>query len=238
MAKFALRPIIFSIFACFLLLLVDPVYGSGNRERELSRADELIEMREFDEAILLLTDFARRNPGQFEEAQKRLRRIAQIRDEFNQTADELIYTLLEHPDEDEKIFELTRRLYTLENENNPLLVNYLSRTREIAAFNVYRNRLRSIMERGRDFLDSGDSVAAIFVYAEGLDFMREEFYFSGFGEEIENNVRRETDNLNSILVSFRQATELLNLISEEYITALNSGEVSIAPVSHVYDFAT
>jgi len=219
--------IIFNIFTIILMLLtVFPVYGKGSKEGDLSRADALIESRDFDEAVFVLTDFARRNPNEFDQVQRRLRGIYRIRDEFNRTADELIDTLINDPENNEKILNLSRHLYTLEKEDSPLLVNFVARNRELAAFNVYRNRLRSIMERGRAMLDAGDCPGAISVYTEGMNFMHDEFYTAAYGEDIETRARRETERLHTLAASFTQVSSQMGLIAAEYTRAANAGDLS------------
>jgi hypothetical protein len=220
------RSVIFSFFAVFLLLSASPAFGRGSRESELTRADELINQRQFDAAIQLLTEFSRNNPEHFNEVQQRLSRINQIREEFNRTADELIRALMYEPENDDKILALSNHLYTLEDPNSTLIINFVARAREIAQFNVNRNRLRNILERGRNLLDAGNAVAAINTYAEGLDFMREEFFLGGFGADRENEVLRETESINSMLAAFQQASTLLGTISAEYVGAVNSQDIS------------
>ncbi|MCL2442258.1 MAG: hypothetical protein FWD13_02195 [Treponema sp.] len=217
---------ILSFFSFFLLFAVIPAFGGGGKDADLVRADELIKNREHEEAILVLTDYARRNPNRFDQAQQRLRTIYRIRDEFNRTADELIATLINDPGNDPKILALSQHLYTLEHEDSPLLINFVARTREIAQFNVNRNLLRSILERGRKYLDDGDSAAAIQTYAEGMSFMRLEFFAAGYDEEIENEVRRQTGVVNLMLADFQQADSLLETISSELVHAINTEETA------------
>jgi len=226
MAEFARRLAIICIFASLLLSAAFPVFGGGGRETDLSRADELIKNKEHEEAILILTDFARRNPDKFDQAQQRLRKIYIIRDEFNRTADKLIDTLINNPEDNERILELSQRLYTLENENSPLLINFVARTREIAQFNLSRNQLRSILERGRELLNRGECAAALLVYAEGLRFMRDEFFSSGYGDAAENEVRLQTERINSMIASFPQQSSQITSISNELTRAVNTGDIT------------
>jgi len=220
------RSAIFIFFSIILLFLALPAFGGGSKEADLVRADELIKNRQHDEAILILTDFARRNPDKFDEAQQRLRRIYQIRDEFNRTADKLIDTLVNFPEDNERILALSRHLYTLEHENSPLLVNFVARTREIAQFNINRIRLREILERGRGLLDRGESVAAMNVYAEGLSFMREEFFLNGYGETIDNEVRLQTERITTMIAAFTQACRDMSTLSAEVVRAINTDSLT------------
>lgn len=230
MENCARRSTIYTILVfLWLFTALSPVYGRGGRDAALTKADELITEKEYEEAILVLTDFARRNPDRFDRAHERLRRIYLIREEFNNTADELIETLINEPENDEKILALSSHLYTLEKEDSPLLVRFVARTREIAQFNVNRNNLRNILERGRELLDNGESVAAMQTYSGGMGFMRDEFFSAGYSTEIENEVRRETERINSILASFQQAGSQMEAISTEYVRAINAGDPARIP---------
>ena len=215
--------VIIRIFTIFLLFYaITPVFGGGGQDVDLTKADTLIKNKKYDEAISILSDFARRNPDKLDLAQKRMRKIYQLQNDFNQAADELINTILNDPQNAEKILELSNKLYSLESDKNPILENFVSRTQEIAQFNVNRNRLANIMQRGRELLDNGESAAAIQVYAEGMDFMRDEFFAAGYGENIENQAIHETERINSILASFQQTSSQMGAASAEMIRIINS----------------
>jgi len=212
-----------------LFAALTPVFGRGSQEADLSRADDLIRDKKYDEAILILSDFARRNPDQFDQTQRRFNRIYEIQEEFNRIADELIDTIMNEPENDAKILALTIRLYDLEHEDSPLIVNFVARAREIAQFNINRNLLRDILARGRNHLDSGNSAAALAAYAEGMNFMREEFFSAGYGDIIESDVRRETERINSMIAAFQQASTQMGNIATEYTRAINAGELGRIP---------
>jgi len=221
------KSIFFGFFA-FLILLVSltPVYGGGGMDTALSHADKLIIQRDYEEAIKVLTDFIRRNPGKFDLAQSRLRNIYKLHDEFNHTADELIDALLNDPENDEKILALSGKLYSLEQDTSPLLVNFVSRTREISSFNVNRNLLRRVLERGRELIDSGDSVGAMQMYSTGMSIMRREFFESGYGNAIESEVIRETERINSMIASFPQANSQINSLASDLSRMIAAGDMA------------
>jgi adenosyl cobinamide kinase/adenosyl cobinamide phosphate guanylyltransferase len=234
MAKNARNLTIFSFFACFWLTAVlTPVYGAGGKDTDLSRADQLIAEREYDQAIQFLTEAARKNPNQFDQVQARLNQIYLAREEFNKTADELINLLLNDYDDDEKIDEkilaLTIKLKSLENDNSPILVDFLSRIHEISLFNVSRNQLRRALERGREMLDRGDYEAALAAYAGGFVIMREEFYAANYSAAIHNQTRQETERLNTVTAAFRQTANQLETVTAEVTRAINSGQHGRVP---------
>jgi hypothetical protein len=219
-----------SFFACFwLFLAIMPVFGGGRQEADLSKADELIEKREYDEASLILSDFARRHPERFDDAQQRMRTIYQMREEFNQTADKLIWVLENDPEDSENILALTQKLYTLEKEDSPLLKNFVARIHEIAQFNVYRIRLRRILENGRERLDAGDCEGALQIYAGGMDIMRDQFYASGYGDRIDNIARQETARINALIASFQSDSAQMGAFAVELARMINNGQIARVP---------
>jgi len=232
MANCARNITIFSFFTFLLMFTaISPVYGGGGREQAvsksvLSRADALIQQREYEEAIAVLTDFARNYPNRFDQAQERLRRIYRLREDFNNTADDLIEALLNDPGNDDKILALSTKLYSLEREDNPILVNFVSRTHELSLFNVSRDLLRRILERGGNLLTSGNAVAAMQTYATGMDIMRAEFFSSDYGTAIENEVIRETERINSMIAAFPAANSQVEALSAELTRAINSGDMT------------
>jgi hypothetical protein len=227
MAKIALRTTFLYFFTCFWLLsALVPVFAGGSRDPDLSRADSLIDNKKYEDAIQILVDYTRRHPDRFDNAQKRFSRIASIRDEFNRTADRMIWVLLNDPDNSEEIYDLTQKLLTLEDETSPILANFVTRTHEIARFNVLRNRLRGILERGRDALDRGEAGEALVIYSGAIDFMREDFYSAGYGERIESASLRETERVNSVVANFQTGSAGLQTIAAEMVRAINSGSLT------------
>jgi tetratricopeptide (TPR) repeat protein len=226
----ACRSAIFYFFAFFwLLAAVMPVFSRGNQDPDLSRADSLINERRHDEAILILTEFARNNPDRFDLAQQRFRRIFQSRDEFNRTANELLYTIVNDPDNSEKILALSNRLRDLEEEGSDIFESFIYSKHGIAQFNVDRNQLRIILEEGREWLDRGDSAAALATYARGIDLMRDPFFTAGYGDTIENEVRQNIENVNSTLNAFYSTGSPLAALAAELIQALNAGNLTAVP---------
>jgi hypothetical protein len=226
MAKSIYKTAIIRIFSILLLFAaIPPVFGSGRQDADLSKADTLIKEKKYEEAISILSEYAKRNPDKFDLAQQRMRKIYKMQDDFNRTADELINTLLNEPQNAEKILALSKQLKALESENSSLVENFVSRTNEIAQFNVNRNRLADIFNRGRDLLNKGDCAAAIRVYSEGMDFMRDEFFAADYGTSVENDVRRETERIHSIIASFQQISSQMGTISAELVRVINSGNL-------------
>jgi hypothetical protein len=193
--------------AVLFLLAAASLHAGGTKDIVLARADELIENKEYDQAIQALTEYVKDNPDKFSDAQKRLQKIVRLREQYNTIADELLDTLVNDPDNNEKILSLSVQLTTIELASNPATRHFLEQVRTLAVFNSNRNRLEEILEQGRGLLAQGDYRGALNVYASGLDIYQEEFFASGFGEEAEAVVIKGFEDITQAVTDFSALTE-------------------------------
>ncbi|MDR2259308.1 MAG: hypothetical protein LBE14_09195 [Treponema sp.] len=195
------------------------LYGGGIRDADLSRADELIRDKQYDEAIQLLSDYIKEHPDNFNHAQKRLQHITKIRDEYNTVADDLLDTMVNNPEDVEKILALIRRLEELESPRNLQVQAFIARTQEVARFTYNRDRLVRILGQGKALVEAGKFQEALQTYAGGLDIYRDEFFASGYGEIIENRVTQGINNVTGGIASFPSMTAPLNAAAAEMAQA-------------------
>jgi hypothetical protein len=184
----------------------------------LSRADDLIREKQYDEAIQLLTAYISRHPDNFSPAQRRLQRIVKIRGEYNAVADELLDTVVNDGDP-EKILALIRRLEELESSRNPQVQAFIARTQALAQFTYNRNRLLRILEEGRALIEAGRFYDALLAYSGGLDIYRDEFFASGYGEIIENRVAQGIEDITGGIASFPAVSASLNAAAGDFVRA-------------------
>jgi tetratricopeptide (TPR) repeat protein len=191
-----------------------PLEARGTRDPVLQEADGLIENKRYDDAIQTLTEYIKINPDKFGDAQKRLQRIVKLREQYNTIADDLLDVLVNDPDNNERIVDLTDKLTSIEPASNPSTQRFLNQVRSLAAFNLNRKRLDSIMEQGRVLLAQGDYGGALRVYASGLDIYQADFFDSGFGEDLEEAARAGIDTLERELNEFGPIAERLDSASQ------------------------
>ena len=129
------------------LCTVPALFGKGPQDETLSRADELIAEKQYDQAIALLTDFARKNPKQFDQAQTRIRKIVLYREEYNSVAQQLLTVVKERPEDDESIVQLSNKLRELDPNRGAETQNFINSARMAALFNVNKARLEGILTR-------------------------------------------------------------------------------------------
>ena len=86
----------------FSLFLSVPLCARGNQEIGLPKVDRLIKERNYNEAILELAAYMNENPEDFDGAQRRIKRIIDMRENYNKKAMELLLVLAEEPTNDKK----------------------------------------------------------------------------------------------------------------------------------------
>ncbi|MDR2109850.1 MAG: hypothetical protein LBP32_00935, partial [Spirochaetaceae bacterium] len=185
-----------------LMTVVVSLHAGGKKDGDISRADQLIDEKNYNDAILILTDHTKENPESFDRAQRRFRRIIRRRDEFNVLAGVLLDVLAEDPGNVEEILSLIDQLDAMEAAQNPTTQAFLKRTRDLAQFTYNRSRLEQILVKGRALLDAGDYVGAINTYAGGMDIYRDDFFKSGYGELVEARVSGGINDINDTVGAF------------------------------------
>ena len=241
MVKNRVIGLFFWAFTLFGSLAAPSLYAGGKPEESLARADLLIAEKKYDEAIRELSEFARRNPERFSEAQERFQRINQIREEYNAIANALLDEVVATEPDMEKVLRLTQALEDLESGSNLGVQDFIVRTRGLALFNFNRQRLGDILERGRALLDAGDFAGALRVYAGGMDIYREDFFASGYGNIIDGRVNGGIDNINNVIDAFPRVMEPLRVAAANIGRAAGEGvdpagiEALYVPLSEAMD---
>ena len=190
------------LFFLMFIIAAASLQARGTRDSVLAEADELIEMKRYNEAVQLLHGYMNNNPDRFGEAQKRMQQIVKIRERFNAVAEELLDTVMDHPDDYEKILNLSNQLTALGSASDTSTQIFLNQVRELAAFNVNRRQLEDVLEEARSFLSRGDFQRALAVYAGGLSIYRDDFFNSGYGDEAEQTARQGLFILNESIAGF------------------------------------
>ena len=209
-------------FLAVVIILFSAVFslhGKGAREANaLDKADEYINQKEYDEAIIVLSEYLKDNPDRFGEAQKRLQKIVKLREEYNRIANELLDTIETDSDNNEKILALSNLLLTIESPTNPTVRRFLDQVRYLAEFNVNRKRLDQILLAGRTLLEANNYQGALANYASGLDIYQRDFFNAGYGHEAEEAAN---SGLETIGESIRGFNSLATPFNREVLAMTN-----------------
>jgi hypothetical protein len=236
-ARFRPRKVFFLLVAVFSFLVASPfLYGGGKKQDSpLDQADDLINQKRYDEAIHVLTDYVREHPDDFDRAQERFQRIVGFRGQYNLITSELLDTVANDPDNSEKILALTRQLESMESARNPQTRAFITRTRDIAQFAYNRKRLEEILQEGKALTLRGDYRGALLAYRGGLDIYQEEFFSSGYGELVENRVRRDIEGISGGIDAFLALSNTLGLLARELGEALGEAGTESGGLSRVQE---
>ena len=195
----------------FLLTAAVSLYARGAREDSiLSKADELIAEKEYDEAVQVLSDYMKDNPDRFGEAQKRLQKIIKLRERYSELANELLDVVEERPDDSDTILKLSDELLAIESPSNPATRRFLEQIRYLAEFRVNSRRLERILVAARAQLNQNDYPGALATYASGLDIYQDLYFSSGYGEEAENVASRGLENIEKNIMGFNALENPIN----------------------------
>ena len=222
--------------AVFILLTAAAsLYGRGAREdTSLSRADQLIADREYDEAVRVLSDFIKDNPDRFDEAQKRLKTIISLRDRYNQIANELLDIVETDPENSGRIMALSDELLAIESSSNPATVRFLNQIRYLAVFRINSNRLESILLAARKQLQLNDFSGALATYSSGLDIYQELYFSSDYGEEAENVAYSGLEGIENNINRFNALRDPINLNAARLAEFGNPNPASPSEASRIF----
>ena len=162
-------------FTVIFLLLPATLVAGGNPEVGLPKVDRLIKDRNYNEAILELATYMNENPDDFDGAQRRIKRIIEMRESYNAKALELLLVLANEPTNDEKKLNMIAYLESLEKNPNSATRDFILGTKAAAQFTFYRAKFDEIMTEGDAFIDQGLYVEAARKFTEGYIFYKQEF---------------------------------------------------------------
>jgi exonuclease VII small subunit len=151
------------------------LFAGGNPEVGLPKVDRLIKERNYNLAILELTNYMEEHPEDFDGAQARIRKIIRMREEYNDTAGALVNVLVDEPTNDEKKLTMIQSLETMEKNPNQSTQDFIAETKEAAQFTYYRAKFDEIMRDGNALIDQRRFVDAARKFTEGYGFYKAEF---------------------------------------------------------------
>ncbi|MCX7023332.1 MAG: hypothetical protein NT080_01780 [Spirochaetes bacterium] len=171
-----------AVVIIILLVAAGVVSAMGTREDPLLEADRLIDAKRYDEAIKYLTDFMKKYPERFDEAQTRLRRINEIRKAYNDTAGKLLDQMVQDPTNQKGKLDKIGELERLQPNPNDQVKSFVQDTKDAALFTYNNAQREDIMAKGRQLTASGDYPGAAAAYAGGYVLYRPEFGQEGHDE--------------------------------------------------------
>ena len=206
------------LFLTLFTVISGMVFGKGQQDTALSRADELIASKRYSEALNILVPYARENPKEFDAAQKRIKQILFFRDKYNVTAQQLLDELEKEKPSDPVILALSNQLMELDPERIAETQDFIGRTRDVALFRTNQQSLDRILNEGQALADRGSYTEAFRTYAGGLDIYQAEFFSGEYGTAMQNRARQNIASVSSNIGAVSSSANAL----EEAVNALEA----------------
>ena len=217
----------------YLLLLVFTLiplnlYAGGQKEDRIPFALELVEQREYNDAILILTEIMRENPDQFEEAQKLIQKISKVRDSYNKLYEQLIVILDPPPGEtidQDSAYTIIREMESLDKNPNKAAVAAFAQARKSILFAVNDRTYINIMNKASDHIEKKEYPEAIDTYFTGFELHKELYLEKEYGNIVEDQVNSYQ---NTILTAADNFLNLYSTVLDEskiYADIIKSGNI-------------
>jgi hypothetical protein len=215
---------------CLGLGLAQAAFPRGAAEKadrtRLAQAEQLIEERKYNQAILALHDLLQQNPELFDEAEKLMQRIREARAEYNAKFDELIKALFEENNVP-KGLALIAELEALDPYPNEAVARALEQAKVGREMVVNMNRFNRIMDEAAGLLAQGRYLEADQRYLTGFELGRESFDAADYGNILKNSVLASLQSVQAATQALPAALAGLQAAEKTVQTALPPAPLSL-----------
>ncbi len=184
------RKILYLILILFILIPLN-LYAGGHREDRMPDVLALVEERQYNDAILLLTEIMRTNPDQFSEAQKLIQKISIVRSAYNDLYAQLIKVLDPPAGEDidkDKAYGIIKEMEGLDSNPNKAALAAFAQARESIVFAVNDRAYQILMDTAADQISKKEYIKAIETYLGGFTLHSDGFVEKDYGNIAEDQV--------------------------------------------------
>ncbi len=214
-----------------LIFLMQPcIFAQKSQEKDdlsLFEIDRLIRRTEYDEALRQLNIYIEKNPEKFDNAQTRIKRIMNARNQYSILAEKLINLIQTDPGNNKEIYEITAQLEKFEKHPSDQNLQFIADLKKSAEFNYFRSVFMEIQTETAERSGRGEYVASVEKAKEGFWLYRDNFYDQHEEQpEIIQNVDSILADLDTRLAAFEEKNYLtrLNSTVDAFIKAVNADQ--------------
>ena len=221
------------VVLCILLLFfLVPSFLAAQKAGEkddlsLFEIDRLIRRTEYDEALRQLNIYIEKNPEKFDNAQTRIKRIMNARNQYSILAERLIKLIQNDPGNNKEIYEITAQLEKFEKHPSDQNLQFIADLKKSAEFNYFRALFLEIQTQTAEFSHAGDYFAAVEKAKEGFWLYRDNFYDQWEDNtELTESVNKTLADLDNLLTLYEDksfSTKLNNAVND-FIRAVNQDQ--------------
>jgi hypothetical protein len=211
--------------------------ANGVQESRMAKAKELIAAKNYNDAILILTQVVREEPERQDEAQELISEIVKLRNQYNNDYQDLIKLLYQEKDVDSAL-QAIARLEAIDKNPNKQTKDEISQAKRTARLIANNKHYRDIMSRGLALLEQHQYAAAIQVYLEGSTLARDMFDEADYGNIVANQVDQSWADLKAAAAQFAPLEARFKALPAQGTNILAGGTGSLeAQLAAIRDLA-
>lgn len=169
----------------------------------LSEIDALIKDTNYDEALVYLNKYIVENPEDFDNAQKRIKKILNARNGYATLANRLIDLIQTDPGNDKEIYEITSQLEQFEKNPSDQNLKFIADLKKSAEFNYFRAVFQEILQTSAQLTMQKNYSGSSAKLREGFWLYRDNFYEKWNSRpDITSNATRITSRLEKLMADY------------------------------------
>ncbi len=196
----------FFLILAVLFCIGVPVYAGGAREDSLEAARRLIEEKQYNDAVVILSEIMQTDPRRFDEAQELIQEIHKARNKYNEKYSELIDIYKQDELDLDQAYEIFAELEEMDKSPNKSTVEAFERAKATAVFVYNKKQFENIMANALALLKAGEYWQGAAAYLDGFDLYREQFEQQEYGNMVNSAVTRARESLADTVRAF-ESTE-------------------------------
>ena len=201
------------------------LYAQEEEDLSLFEIDKLIRRTEYDEALRQLNIYIEKNPEKFDNAQTRIKRIMNARNQYSILAERLINLIQTDPGNNKEIYEITAQLEKFEKHPSDQNLKFIADLKKSAEFNYFRAQFLEIQNATAELSHKGEYIAAVEKAKEGFWLYKDDFYETQENNpEIVQSVNNTLAELDQRIAEFEEKNYLLrfNNAVNDFIKAVKA----------------
>ena len=199
------------IFIFFIFFSVIPFFAEERGDiLSLTEIDVLIKDTNYDQALEQLYLYITKYPDQFDEAQKRIKKVLDARDRYTVLANSLIDVIQHDPENDEKILNITNQLETLEKHPTEKQLTFIRDAKVAAQFNYYRSKFIEIMKSSAEMTRGENYAGSVDIVHSGFYMYRDDFFDQNTSRDVIDPVRTSLDQIDREIMLYKALQVRMN----------------------------
>jgi hypothetical protein len=194
---------------------------------QLLQADNDINSQRYNEALSALSLLWAQDPEQADHALKRIRKINQVREEYNKKAKDLLAFMSSATNRSDPSYngEVRKRLQQLDDidRNNPESKKTITGLEETFVALSNMDTMKTVMSAGRALIDAGEYAKAMREYLKGRDLFKPQFEKAGFDALTVQAISNQANRAEAIPDAYESAQSRLTKAVADLGAAFESG---------------